>query len=320
MKKIILIVLSTFLLTGCYNYHELENLGIASSILIDYQNEYEVTIEIVEDELPKTFNGKGPTLTASLEDALLGIEKDLAYNHINVLFITENVDIKEVLLFFLRNPDINNTFYLVLTETTDIYGDEDMGKKVFEILKRNKANSFFEIIRTIYDNKIDMTLAYLDKDLYLSKLMAFDELKPSYLFSLPEIELYRILTERPDTYVKSSCDGGFYTILLNEIKTDTKVNNKIEINVELEATITEFNCKLDMTDIKDIQTSENTMNKKLTKDISQFIDTLKVKNSDIFGFNQLIQKKNHNLKKDWLDYDYDVKVSTHINKKGLMLK
>ena len=56
MKKIILII-ALFLLTGCYDYKEINNLGIISAIGIDYQDdEYNVTLEVLNDQADKDSN------------------------------------------------------------------------------------------------------------------------------------------------------------------------------------------------------------------------------------------------------------------------
>ena len=53
MKKIILL-LSIFLLTGCFDYTELNDLSIVSMIIIDkIDNNYSVSFEILNDQKTK---------------------------------------------------------------------------------------------------------------------------------------------------------------------------------------------------------------------------------------------------------------------------
>ena len=47
------------------------------------------------------------------------------YYHLNAVLLTENVDIHEVLLYLIRNPQINNSFYVVLTESKEVYDNEE---------------------------------------------------------------------------------------------------------------------------------------------------------------------------------------------------
>ena len=73
MKKIIILIISIFCLTGCANYHELNELGIVSSILIDYKdNLFYTTVEIIDEENFKTYTGTGSTLTNAFNNALIG--------------------------------------------------------------------------------------------------------------------------------------------------------------------------------------------------------------------------------------------------------
>ena len=48
MKKIILLI-AIFLLGGCYDYAEIDDLGIIVGLIIDYKdNKYEITSQILE--------------------------------------------------------------------------------------------------------------------------------------------------------------------------------------------------------------------------------------------------------------------------------
>ena len=51
MKKIILIIITLFLTTGCFNYLSLNDIAVVSLVHIDYQdNKYILTVEIRENE------------------------------------------------------------------------------------------------------------------------------------------------------------------------------------------------------------------------------------------------------------------------------
>ena len=51
MKKTIILILSIFMLYGCYDYVEINNLVIISGMLIDYKdNNYYITSQIIENE------------------------------------------------------------------------------------------------------------------------------------------------------------------------------------------------------------------------------------------------------------------------------
>ena len=131
MKKLIIMFITMFLLTGCYNYHELETIGITSSILFDYvDDKYNVTVEIIDESKPATFKGDGKSISEALERAREDSGKLLTFYHLNAVILTRNVNIQDILFYLIRNPQVNDTFYIVLTDATDIYDEkEDIGKK-----------------------------------------------------------------------------------------------------------------------------------------------------------------------------------------------
>ena len=54
MKKILIIILTLLLCTGCYDYKEINDLAIISAIGVDYENdEYVITLEILNDQIDK---------------------------------------------------------------------------------------------------------------------------------------------------------------------------------------------------------------------------------------------------------------------------
>ena len=64
MKKIILII-SLFMLTGCYDYQEINDLAIISAIGVDYKDdEYIITLEVLSDKVEDS--GKLKKITKSI--------------------------------------------------------------------------------------------------------------------------------------------------------------------------------------------------------------------------------------------------------------
>ncbi len=325
MKKILLITAILFCLTGCFNYHELETIGITSSILFDYDEEYKVTIEIIEEEEENTkqtlYEGNGKTISDALTKAALSAGKKLSYYHLNALLLTENVDIREVLLYMIRNPQINNSFYVVLTENKDVYEEteEDLGKTVSEILKSTRSYSFFDIAEVLFDDKLDMALPYLNSNLSITSVVPFHNFKQKEKLGFEETEIYKILANVTGSNVNSSCEKDKdFTININSVSTDFKFDNKIKIKVKLEVSIAEFTCDFDLRDQDNIKRVEELANKQIKKEIKQVYQKLKDAQSDVFGLNQRVYNKTHDLKKHFYDYDYSVEVETHINKKGLI--
>lgn len=324
MKKIIILFITMVLLTGCYNYHELETLGITSSILFDYvDDKYNLTIEIIEESKPITFSGEGKSISEALERALRSSGKLLSYYHLNTVILTKNVDIKDILFYLIRNPQVNNTFYIVLTNSTDVFNEEeDTGKKISDILKRNKSYTFFELSKTLVDDKIDLVLPVIGEDLSVQSMMPFSKFKLTKEMELDKIEIYRILLNESGSYIEGTCPDGknFFEINTNQVDTKIKIKDKVIFNIDLEASISEFNCNIDTTDVNNIKKLQDIINKKIVEDGQDLLKELQINNADILGINRYIYQHNHNLNKDWQNYDYELNVQTHINKKGLILK
>ena len=83
MKKIIFILLIPLFLGGCYDYQELNDLAIISGIAIDYEDDYEVTFEVLEcqkenDEKTSYVKATGKTISEAFANASLKIPKFLA--------------------------------------------------------------------------------------------------------------------------------------------------------------------------------------------------------------------------------------------------
>ena len=52
MKKILIVLVVIFTLsltTGCYNYIELSDLGVVSSMLVDYDDEYKINCPLCNE-------------------------------------------------------------------------------------------------------------------------------------------------------------------------------------------------------------------------------------------------------------------------------
>ena len=94
MKKILIIILTLLLCTGCFDYKEINDLAIINAIGVDYENdEYVITLEILNDQIDKdsskitsyTKVGRGKNLTSAIENAADKLSKQLIFNHVKVL-------------------------------------------------------------------------------------------------------------------------------------------------------------------------------------------------------------------------------------------
>ncbi len=139
MKKLLIVPL-ILLLTGCWNYRELNQLAITTGIAVDKENDnYKITIMIANSKKNSgsdgsitpsaaVYNGTGNTIYEAFKDTSLSVSKQIYLSHIDVLVLSEEIaknNLTDVIDFLFRYPQTRNNFYLVLAKD----------KKASEILK-----------------------------------------------------------------------------------------------------------------------------------------------------------------------------------------
>lgn len=156
MKKIIIIIF-ILLLTGCYNYRELNNLDIISSIGIDYKkNMYEVSVQVLngkqskdsEDSQIIVYSAKGKTINDALRNIYSKTSKELYRGHVSNLILSDKVaknSIVNVLDLFERYTDIRDEMNIMVVKNVD-------AKKVLTVLTTEKIVPS-EYIKLAINNK-----------------------------------------------------------------------------------------------------------------------------------------------------------------------
>ena len=132
MKKILLIVI-IFLLSGCYNYKELNKIGIVSSISIDKKNDmYKVGAQVLnvrnKDDTSSSkvivYSEKGKTIEEALRKMTTKSNKKLYGGHLGKLVISEAVakdGIINVIDLFQRLPEIKDEFTITISKNIDAF-------------------------------------------------------------------------------------------------------------------------------------------------------------------------------------------------------
>lgn len=128
MKKIFLL-LFVLVLTGCWNYQELNEYAIVTGMAIDYKdNKYQVSVLVAngnktEAEGTKTslLSGEGDTIYSAIKDISLASPKEIYLSHLSVIILSEDtakVGISHILDFLLREPQAHQNFYLLMAKDT----------------------------------------------------------------------------------------------------------------------------------------------------------------------------------------------------------
>ena len=141
MKKLIIIPI-IMLLTGCWNYYELNNLAICTGIAIDkIDDKYEVTYLISNakktetsskegEAATTTYSGIGDTIQDAINDLQIKIPFEPYSGHLVVTIISENIakeGIENVLDYLARDTESRNFFYILLSKNTE-------AKNILEII------------------------------------------------------------------------------------------------------------------------------------------------------------------------------------------
>mgnify|MGYP004494470803 FL=1 len=182
MKKLLLSLITLliiFLTSGCYNYKEINQMAITSSIGIDKdetKNEYIVSAQIMnskeneesEDSQITVYSRKGKTIHEALRDLTLKSPRRLYGNHLSKIVLSEEVaseGIQNILDIFNRVTEVRNEF-------------------VVTIVKDDKASDVLKILtstETIPAEYVKLSLKSADNNSGLTYTTKLDEFVSLYL-------------------------------------------------------------------------------------------------------------------------------------------
>ena len=123
MKKIILLLPLLFLLTGCYNYRELNDLAIISGVSVSKVDDtYKITAEIVNPKKEQDssggketdyviYEGEGKSMQEAFREIVKESPQKLYGAQMDVLIIEEETakeGIGDIIDFFARDPEVRS--------------------------------------------------------------------------------------------------------------------------------------------------------------------------------------------------------------------
>ena len=133
MFKKIIIIVSILLLTGCYDYKELNDIAILTATEINkIDNEYIINAQVVNPQSKDTVNiqapfiiykGKGKTIQEAYRQIKLQSSRFLYPNHLQLLIINENLakeDITKIIDYYLRIPHVRTEFNIIIGKNKNI--------------------------------------------------------------------------------------------------------------------------------------------------------------------------------------------------------
>lgn len=330
MKKII-ILLCLLILTGCTDYIEINDLGIATGIIIDYKDDmFEVTTQLIINEQEseiKVYTTKSPSIEEAVTEVSKLSNKELFASDLKVLIITENIIENNINYYdiFLRNSKLKMDFkvYLANSEISKdilkMYDQNDGSSLYIDQMISYNEKVFSSSLGLEFINLVKLSLEYgvnpvypnltiiknNDEDIiYLDKLVSYN--KEFKRLELDEIDgvFYNILTNNiKDTTINIPCDGGLFAIELDTIDTSKEFKkNTFDIDITITSKLKSYHCK-DKYDDKTINLLEKLSKKYINQETIKLINKAKENENDIFGFGNYIYNHVDNYfnfkKKSW---------------------
>lgn len=178
MKKIILIILILFLITGCSSYIELNDLAIIDIIAIQKNNNnYKLSISYIEeidkDSLtPKTkiIEKESSNIFLAFDELKLNINKKIYLSHLNMLIIDNSIktkEIDEIINYFLNNQDSREDFLVIYSDEIENIMQNSKFQEINDLVKINYQETSKVIYTTMYDL---IKNYYNNKSFYLTKV------------------------------------------------------------------------------------------------------------------------------------------------------
>ena len=185
MKKIFLSIILIFILTGCQNYRELNDLAIVSGISIaKVGDEYELTVEVVNPKKQQDASSSKETdfviyknTSDSIQEAfrrMINESPQKMYGaQIDILILDESIakeNLKDIVDFFARDPEVRSEFYVLVGKCDSILEVITPLEKISSqnILQSLESNSdylgsvnkvtFHDLINNYLNDKIELAL------------------------------------------------------------------------------------------------------------------------------------------------------------------
>lgn len=358
MIKKTFILLLILLLTGCYDQKELNTIAIMTATEINkVDNEFIVNAQVVNPQSSdKTVNaqapfiiyeGKGKTIHEAYREIKRQSSRYLYPNHMEILIINEKIakeDVKQIMDFFLRIPDVRTEFYVLIGKNDNILNittpiDDVSATSIVDTMETNNKYlgvtnfvSFNEFANMDLNKNLEVILPSIEaidytkesesisntentkiKSLYkLGNLAIFknNQLK-GYLTEDESIAYNIIKNKAKSILITYECEKNKYmTVEATEIKSQISTKNKkINIKVEMNGNINENMCSIKLNQEDNIKKIEKELTKYLENKIQTSINNIRTTyNTDVFGFLDQIYKTDYytykKIKNTWYENEY----------------
>ena len=337
MKKIILIIMC-LLLTGCYNYKEINNLAIVSSLAINFKDDnFEVIIEIGENNKDGKYSsyilkGIGASIESAIKNASTSLNKDLHFINLDILLISSdaaNLKLNKILDFIARDNNFSFDYNIAICDKSEeviqtiINQEKIFGnyiKNVYDNTNNNLINIKISDLLDLYlSNYQDIILPIFDlqnEAIIMNKAAIFNKSDIVNYIDDEEIAIYNILNNNFMNYYLNFDFDDRKAVLKgnNYFSNIIYQNNTMKIFTRLEGDLIE-------TENFDINNKEHLkiINKEFKKRIDNLIIKLYLNNSDILGFRNIIYKQKKHLDSSLNKINYQINTKIIINDYSLII-
>ena len=355
MKKYILLAVTIFLCTSCFNYVEINNLVLITGIGIDYEdNNYVLSVEALyqnKENSESNFDWgvikkvTGSSLSDAFNNLSLKLERKPYYSHLKVIIISEEVaknHINDLFDYFLRNNNMRNVFSLVVADgqkPDEILSSSNkyypvVSEEIRDLLENNtiskniNKNLYFKNIANNYlSNKKDIYLLMIKTNndfVTISKIMTFSNNNFSGYLNNDLLNAFSIISSKnPNVLIKHECGDNKY-ITANIYKNSLKyiVNkNSLHVISNLSGEIIENNCNIHLVNADEYNKISHIFKNIIGKQYSEFFNYIKDSNSDIIGINKMyLNKYRRKNKKYFKEVNIIFKFNIELNKNGLIFE
>ena len=316
IKKLFIMFL--LLLSGCYNYNELNDLAIVTSLGIDYENNmYQVSMQVVDTkEEPNyiIYEANGKTVDEAINNISLKCPKKIYLSHIETLIYGNEMakhGLNDTIDFFLRENSIRGDFYLyvsknkasnILNSKTPIYNINS------EYIKKLNEDSYEKTGKSIIVNFYDFSDTYLNQnkdnilptlilengEIIIDDMALFkDDKLVGYLDNKYAIPLNILNNELKEATYYLPYSDGYINIIITNVNTMIDQNN---INIEGEGKISSITAK----NIDDIKKINDDLNNSVKEEIKSLIVISQILNIDYIGLKDIAYKNKKELKNDYI--------------------
>ena len=337
MKKILILII-ILLLTGCSDYKELNDLAIVNTIGIDKKdNKYKLCLEVLntdkENGKNKIYYSTGKTINEAINKANNESSKKIYGGHLDKIIVSKEVLDIDVVDSFFRLTEVKDEFDFFVAKDNDACDivkslsklPNNSSSRLQKNSKENRSTSSYTNIDVFISNYlktgIDPVISVLNikNDLvYIDNIAITNKGKViKYLDTKESIGYNLIRNEIDKISIPISYKDKYSTIKINKSTTKNKIikkNNKyiIEININIEAYLTEYNFDLDLNKNNTITKLEKISKKEIDKYVTNVI---KLDNeSDFLGFKRMIYERYPKEK----NYDYEIikNIKVNLKRKG----